>query len=109
MYTIADDAESKVVLTGGAIQINGFGDPVGNHRNLSRTEGRVMASGNVPSHKAYLGILPDIELDLESTITDIQTTSQMPKVQKTIRNGQLLIIRDNQIYNPLGYKLTNFY
>lgn len=27
--------------------------------------------------------------------------------RKMIRNGQLLIIRDKQIYNPLGYKLTN--
>lgn len=63
-YNIPFDAAGEVKLQGGCIQINGFGDPVGNHRNLSRTEGRVF-DGNAPSHKTYLGILPDVELDVE--------------------------------------------
>lgn len=64
-YNIALDAAGEVVLNGGCIQITGYGDPIGNHRNLDRKEGRVMASGNVPSHQTYLGILPEIKLDVE--------------------------------------------
>lgn len=56
------DAGEEMLFQGGCIQINGYGDPVGNHRNLVRTEGRVMV--NAPSHKTYLGILPDVKLDI---------------------------------------------
>ena len=65
LYTnsLALDAGEEVVFQGGCIQINGYGDPIGNHRNLSRTEGRVF-DGAAPSHKTYLGILPDVRLDI---------------------------------------------
>lgn len=106
IYNIPEEQiENKVLITDGTIQINGYGDPVGNHRNLSRTEGRVFG-GIAPSHKTYLGILPDIELEIESTSTSTDNLTDTPVVQKIVRNGQLLIIRDNKEYNPLGLLLT---
>ena len=63
-YTIALDASGEVVLDGGCILMTGYGDPVGNQRNLSRTEGRVY-SGAALSRLANLGRLPEIKLDVE--------------------------------------------
>lgn len=68
LYTnnLSLEAEGEVLMQGGCIQINGYGDPVGNHRNLNRTEGREMITA--PSHKTYLGILPDIKLEITGAL-----------------------------------------
>lgn len=63
-YNIALDAAGEVVLGGGCIQMTGYGDPVGNQRNLDRIEGRVY-SGAALSRIANLGYLPEIKLDVE--------------------------------------------
>lgn len=51
------------VMDEGVIQVNGYGDPIGNHRNTSHTAGRSPNFTAVP-HKTYFGTLPDIKIEL---------------------------------------------
>ncbi len=47
------------VLDDGCIQVNGYGDPIGNHRNISRSNGR-NANFTAIAHKTYFGQLPTV-------------------------------------------------
>ena len=59
-----DAAENPVwKMDKGVIQVNGYGDPIGNHRNTSPQAGRSPNFTAVP-HKTYFGTLPDIEIAL---------------------------------------------
>ena len=53
----------QLVMDEGVIQVNGYGDPIGNHRNTSPTAGRSPNFTAVP-HKTYFGSIPDIKIDL---------------------------------------------
>ena len=81
-YIIPLDAAGKTDITDGTIQINGFGDPIGNHRNISRIDGRVF-SGAAPSHKTYLGILPDVSIEVEGLKHHTVVFSGLPEGAKT--------------------------
>ncbi|MGN0238231.1 MAG: hypothetical protein ACI4AK_09155 [Lepagella sp.] len=61
--TIPDDEGEELVMTEGVIQVNGFGDPIGNHRNIERTSGR-NPNMNAVAHKTYFGALPDIHIPI---------------------------------------------
>lgn len=52
-----------LVMDKGVIQVNGYGDPIGNHRNTSPTAGRSPNFTAVP-HKTYFGSIPDIRIPL---------------------------------------------
>ena len=50
--------------------------------------------------------LPTINTDLESMLPiDIITTEDMPKAQKMLRNGQVLIVRGSQVYDITGRRI----
>nr|MDE5561609.1 hypothetical protein [Bacteroidaceae bacterium] len=51
------------VLTDGVIQVNGYGDPIGNHRNISREAGR-SPNFTAIAHKTYFGSIPDVRIPL---------------------------------------------
>ena len=65
--TIPDDidVEQQPVfsLTEGCLQVSGFGDPIGNHRNTSYTDGR-SPNFNAIAHQTYFGALPDVKINL---------------------------------------------
>lgn len=67
LYTVMipenDNGEDDCLLTliNGVIQVNGYGDPIGNHRNIIRTVGRSPNFTAVP-HQTYFGRLPDIKI-----------------------------------------------
>ncbi len=46
-------------LTDGVIQVNGYGDPIGNHRNIGKWSGR-SPNFTAGAGKTYFGALPDI-------------------------------------------------
>lgn len=50
-------------LTDGVIQVNGYGDPIGNHRVINPETGRNANFTAIP-HKTYFGALPDISIPL---------------------------------------------
>lgn len=67
-FVIPDDISTELmpvyVIDKGVIQVNGNGDPIGNHRNISKTEGR-LPNLNAVSHKTYFGALSPIEIPLQ--------------------------------------------
>ncbi len=54
-------------LSEGSIQINGYGDPIGSHRNISPVIGR-SPNFTAIAHKTYLGIIPDISIPVTKDI-----------------------------------------
>ncbi|MBQ3635654.1 MAG: hypothetical protein II951_08580 [Bacteroidales bacterium] len=65
--TIPDDYDAEqnpqLVLNEGVLQLTGFGDPIGNHRNTSRYIGRA-ANFTAIAHKTYFGAIPDIAINV---------------------------------------------
>lgn len=57
-------------LTDGVIQVNGYGDPVGNHRAIDPVAGR-SPNFTALAHKTYFGAIPDIHLKLTSNESDV--------------------------------------
>ncbi len=56
-----DAAAGPIVMNEGVIQVNGYGDPIGNHRYISRLAGR-SANFTAVAHKTYFGAIPDIAI-----------------------------------------------
>ena len=54
---------SQIVLNEGVIQVNGFGDPIGNHRLTDKNVGRA-PNFNAVAHKTYFGAIPAVTIDL---------------------------------------------
>lgn len=75
-------ASPTIDMTEGAIQVNGYGDPIGNHRVINPETGR-NANFTAIAHKTYFGMIPDIsipltavhnfEIVLKSNVTDAET------------------------------------
>ncbi len=53
----------SIVMDDGVIQVNGYGDPIGNHRNIDRVAGRSPNFTAVP-HKTYFGSIPPVTIQL---------------------------------------------
>lgn len=53
----------EIVMDNGVIQVNGYGDPIGNHRYISPIAGRSPNFTAVP-HKTYFGAIPDLKIAL---------------------------------------------
>ena len=47
----------------GVIQVNGFGDPIGNHRSIDPEKGR-LPNFNAVAHKTYFGVLPEVSVNV---------------------------------------------
>lgn len=57
------NASPTIDMTDGVIQVNGYGDPIGNHRIIDPDNGR-NANFTAIAHKTYFGALPDISIPL---------------------------------------------
>lgn len=66
----ADIEDSELVLDEGVIQVNGYGDPIGNHRLITRTAGRSANFTAVP-HKTYFGAIPEVRIAVDKDVTAI--------------------------------------
>mgnify|MGYP002853572075 CR=1 FL=1 len=73
-------------LSGGVLKVAGFGDPIGNHRIISRTTGR-NANFTAISHTTYFGYLPTVSIPVE-TVRDINLTvnSNVSAMRLTIKD-----------------------
>lgn len=58
-------AEPELTFTDGVIQVNGYGDPIGNHRNIDPRAGRSPNFTAVP-HKTYFGAIPEVKIPLKA-------------------------------------------
>ena len=61
---------------------------------------------NIPFEGIYLHYSEKVETGIESIITPSQ---QSDSAQKMLYNGQLIIIKNNKIYNILGHEITEKY
>lgn len=61
---------------------------------------------NIPFEGIYLHYSKKVETGIESIITPSQ---QSDSAQKMLYNGQLIIIKNNKIYNILGHEITEKY
>lgn len=64
-FDTADDSE--IVMNDGVIQVNGYGDPIGNHRNISPIAGRSPNFTAVP-HKTYFGQIPEVRIPVSARV-----------------------------------------
>lgn len=60
------EASKSVVMNDGVIQVNGFGDPIGNHRYIDPVAGR-SPNFTAVAHKTYFGAIPSIEIPVSAT------------------------------------------
>lgn len=64
-FTIPEDydveANPVFTLSEGVIQVNGYGDPIGNHRVISPVNGR-NPNFTAIAHKTYFGAIPTVEI-----------------------------------------------
>ena len=101
-------ANPEYVLSEGVIQVNGFGDPVGNHRNIDPETGR-MANTSAVAHKTYFGALPDVRIavtaDGNASVDDI--TADRPAADGPVYNLQGIPVSNpvpGRVYIPGGRK-----
>ncbi|MDE6330162.1 MAG: hypothetical protein K2L83_05560, partial [Muribaculaceae bacterium] len=59
------EASPSIDMTDGVIQVNGYGDPIGNHRNISPTAGR-SPNFTAIAHKTYFGQLPNVSIPVSA-------------------------------------------
>ena len=87
--TIPNDDSKEVLMNDGVIQVNGFGDPIGNHRNTSRMSGR-SPNFNAISHKTYFGAIPEVRIPIkEAKQFIIRLLCEQEDVNYTLtRNGE---------------------
>ena len=57
------NTEEEMTFTEGVLQVNGFGDPIGNHRNTSLDSGR-FPNFTAIAHKTYFGSIPSVSIKI---------------------------------------------
>ena len=90
---------SEISLTEGVLQVNGFGDPIGNHRLTDREKGR-SANFAAMSHKTYFGAIPDASFAVTPYKSfKINVVPNVNGVEYTISfNGETLTADANGMY-----------
>lgn len=94
------EANPEIVMNEGVIQVNGYGDPIGNHRLISRTAGR-SANFTAIAHKTYFGAIPDVRIPLTAVKNfDIHVNSNVEDVEYIITAGtDTLLANSEGVYN----------
>ena len=107
--TIPNDDSKEVLMNDGVIQVNGFGDPIGNHRNTSRMSGR-SPNFNAISHKTYFGAIPEVRIPIkEAKQFIIRLLCEQEDVNYTLtRNGAEVASNGDGTYTGTygDYELT---
>lgn len=83
----AEYNSSELVLDDGVIQVNGYGDPIGSHRLISRQAGR-SANFTAVAHKTYFGAIPEVRIPVVlplavATLEDVELAENSHKPQFT--------------------------
>ena len=60
------DTDTSINFTEGVLQVSGFGDPIGAHRQISMVTGR-FPNFTAISHQTYFGSLPDVTISVQPT------------------------------------------
>lgn len=76
------------------------------HMSFSLNKKAEQKEYNIPFEGIYLHYSEKVETEIESVITPSQ---EGDSAQKMLHNGQLIIIKNNKIYNILGHEFTEKY
>lgn len=77
------DENPEWIMSAGSLQISGFGDPIGSHRDISPIVGR-SANFTAIAHNTCLGSLPDIKLPVKKDIVSGLDSFEKEKTIVTI-------------------------
>ena len=94
-------AADTLVMDEGVIQVNGFGDPIGAHRNIDKNMGR-SPNFTAIAHKTYFGQLPDVRIpisEIKRFVLNLQ--ADVDSIDYTITmDGDTLQPNAEGIYTP---------
>lgn len=95
----ADYTAAELVMDQGVVQVNGFGDPIGAHRDIRKNQGR-SPNFTAIAHKTYFGQLPEVRIPIiETKYFVINLQSDVDNIQYTItQEGDTLRPDANGIY-----------
>ena len=95
----ADYTAAELVMDQGVVQVNGFGDPIGAHRDINKNLGR-SPNFTAIAHKTYFGQLPKVRIPItETKYFVINLQSDVDNIQYTItQEGDTLRPDANGIY-----------
>ena len=90
----------NISMTDGVIQVNGYGDPIGNHRTIDPVAGR-SPNFTAIAHKTYFGLIPDVTIPLSAVKNfDIQFSSNVENAEFNVSFGGSTLNADNEgLYN----------
>ncbi len=93
-------AEPEIVLSDGVIQVNGYGDPIGNHRYIDPVAGR-SPNFTAVAHKTYFGAIPDVHIALSPVKNfDVKLECNVPDAEITVTYcGKVLSPDDGGLYS----------
>lgn len=104
--------DTEIVLDEGVIQVNGYGDPIGNHRNIDINAGR-SPNFTAGAHKTYFGAIPEVRIPIvPMKMVDIKLTFNVEDVADaevvlTYKGIQLTPDENGDYRGPYGdYILT---
>ena len=103
-------AEPFVVMDEGVIQVNGYGDPIGNHRVIDPVAGR-SPNFTAVAHKTYFGAIPEVRIPLSAVkLFNIRLTGNVDDadLQLVGADGVALIPGEDGVYSGTfgNYTLT---
>ncbi|MCQ2084088.1 MAG: hypothetical protein MJY58_06310 [Bacteroidaceae bacterium] len=101
---IPEDQTEDICLSDGVLQVTGYGDPIGNHRLLSKIGGR-SPNFTAIAHKTYFGSVPDVTIPVSvislKALLNV-ANAENASVTLTNRNGST-ITPDSLGRYPLNY------
>ena len=87
-------ANPLLVMDEGVIQVNGYGDPIGNHRIIDPNNGR-SPNFTAVAHKTYFGHIPDAVINVSPTRTfDIHIECDQPDSEVSVSFGGTVLAPD---------------
>ena len=87
-------ANPHFMLSQGALEVSGFGDPIGNHRLIDKVAGR-SPNFTAISHQTFFGQLPDVDIALADA-----EHYEFRFVSETEADSILVTDADNNRYHP---------
>lgn len=100
----------EIVMDEGVIQVNGYGDPIGNHRNIDYRYGRNANFTAVP-HKTYFGIVPETRIPLTAArMFNIKVNYEAPGATVTLTfKGKEIAAEDGLYKGTFGEYAVSAY
>lgn len=102
---IPDDQSDTISLTEGVLQVTGYGDPIGNHRNISKIGGR-NPNFTAIAHKTYFGAVPSVNIP-------VTLISLKGKVNVTNADSATIVLKNRKgtalVADSLGFYALKYY